>query len=234
VAYLLRPEGWAKVVTGASETVSVEHEARTSHQENQHASRLRRQMEAAVEELKDLRQRHRGEIAAIKAENTDLRRKLGESRNRVREAEASAERARADLVEARESGVAAIAQLESEARRLRARIEELDSELTAARRAAPGGLRGNAFERGRQCLHGHPPQAVRCQRDHPRTDGIGKGTDGHFDIVRRRDRRVVPALTHDEAASASARETSSMASDRPHQRQVTDSMTSWSVVDSST
>jgi predicted RNA-binding protein with PIN domain len=135
VAYLLRPEGWAKVVTGASETVSIEHEARTSHQENQHASRLRRQMEAAVEELKDLRQRHRGEIAAVKAENADLRRKLGESRSRVREAEASAERARADLGEARESGAAAIARLESEARRLRARIEELDSELTAARRA---------------------------------------------------------------------------------------------------
>ena len=134
VAYILRPEGWAQVVAGAAETVSAEHEARTSRQETQHASRLRRQMEAAVEELKDVRQRHRSEIATLKAENADLRRKLGDARSRVRDADAGVERAKAESAEARQSGAAAVAQLESEARRLRARVEELESELAASRR----------------------------------------------------------------------------------------------------
>ena len=135
VAYIVRPRGWGKVVASAAETVSVEHEARTSRQESQHASRLRRQMEAAVEELKDARQRHRSEIAVLKAENADLRRKLGDARTRVRDAEADAERAEAESAESRQSVSAAVAQVESEARRLRARVEELESELGSARRA---------------------------------------------------------------------------------------------------
>ena len=135
VAYILRPDGWVKVVGDAAAKVSVEQDARTSRQESEHAARLRRQMESAVEELKDARQRHRSEIAALKAENADLRRKLGDARTRVRNAEGDAELARAEAAESRKVVSATVTQLESEARRLRARIEELESELAAARRA---------------------------------------------------------------------------------------------------
>ena len=135
VAYLLRPRGWAQVVRAAASTVAVEEDARTSRQESQHASRLRRQMETAVEELKATRQRHRSEIATLKAENADLRRKLGDARTKIRDAEGAAELARADSATSRQAVAATVTQLESEARRLRARIEELESELTAARRA---------------------------------------------------------------------------------------------------
>ena len=135
VAYILRPEGWAKVVGDAAAKVSVEQDARTSRQESEHAARLRRQMEAAVEELKDARQRHRSELAALKTENADLRRKLGDARTRVRDAEGDAELARAETAASRKVVAATVTQLESDARRLRTRIEELESELAAARRA---------------------------------------------------------------------------------------------------
>ena len=135
VAYILRPPGWDQVVKGAAATVTVEQDARTSRQESQHASRLRRQLEAAVEDLRDARQRHRSELATLKAENADLRRKLGDARTRVRDAEGDAEKVKAESAESRQAVSATAAQLESEARRLRARIEELESELAVARRA---------------------------------------------------------------------------------------------------
>ena len=135
VAYILRPEGWAKVVGDAAAKVSVEQDARTSRQESEHAARLRRQLEAAVEELKEARQRHRSEITALKAENADLRRKLGDARTRARDAEGDTELARTETAESRKELSATFTQLESEARRLRARIEELESELAVARRA---------------------------------------------------------------------------------------------------
>ena len=135
VAYILRPPDWAQVVQQAASTVALEQDARSSRQESEHAARLRRQMEAAVEELKEARQRHRGEIATLKAENADLRRKLGDARTKARAAEGEAEQVKTESAESRQAVTAAVTQLESETRRLRARIEELEAELAGARRS---------------------------------------------------------------------------------------------------
>ena len=92
VAYILRPEGWAQVVAGAAETVSAEQRKRAPpvRRPNTHhdcAARWRprsrsSRTSASVTEVGS---------QTLKAENADLRRKLGDARSRVRDAEAGVE-----------------------------------------------------------------------------------------------------------------------------------------------
>src|SRR4051795_4065961 len=93
VAYLLRPEGWAARVSTASRAAEAERSGASSRESSERADRLRRQLEAATEELKQLRRRHREQLAELKAENADLRHRLGDARGRVRAAEEAAARA---------------------------------------------------------------------------------------------------------------------------------------------
>ncbi|MGZ4438516.1 MAG: NYN domain-containing protein, partial [Nocardioidaceae bacterium] len=88
VAYLLRPDGWQQVVESAQEVVA--ERDRAERPSNEQLDRLRRQRDAAAEELKETKARHRERVAALKAENTELRHKLGDARERARAALAGA------------------------------------------------------------------------------------------------------------------------------------------------
>jgi predicted RNA-binding protein with PIN domain len=133
LAYLLRPDGWAALVEDASTDLSsvsrIEDESATRQVEQ-----LRRQVEALTESSKEARARHREKLAEVKAENADLRHKLGDARGRVRQAEAAVSAAGTAAQELRAGAEAAAARHESELRRLRARVEELERELAGVRR----------------------------------------------------------------------------------------------------
>ena len=135
VAYLLRPEGWVGVVERAADVADVERHLAANRELAQQGERLRRQLDEALEELRESRERNRQQVGGLKAENSELRHKLGDTRTRLKAAE---ERARS--AESRAEGVAgqasaATAATEAELRRLRGRVEELEKEVAAARRA---------------------------------------------------------------------------------------------------
>src|SRR6266508_3503493 len=79
LAYLLRPDGWEDLVSGAAQAVV---EAVPAVDEGL-VARLTDQLEQARTESRQTREKLRAQIAELKQENTVLRRKLNESRQRV-------------------------------------------------------------------------------------------------------------------------------------------------------
>ncbi len=133
VAAILRPAGWAELVDRARE---LEGRRRTTGGDLESTiNKLAGDLEQARGATKAIRERMRTQVDELKAENAVLRRKLGEARGRLREAEGRAAAAD-DRIEtaAREADIA-IREAEAEARRLRQRISELETESGAARRA---------------------------------------------------------------------------------------------------
>lgn len=134
VAYLLRPEGWTDLVAAATDVAEAERAAVVERQTADEVDRLRRQLDAAAEELRQVREKNREQVNALKAENTDLRHKLGDARSRLKAAEAEAEETRRQSQDVKGEAASVTSKAEAELRRLRARIEELEREVTSARR----------------------------------------------------------------------------------------------------
>ena len=133
-AYLLRPPGWTEVVAAAAEAVVAEREAAGDPAAEEHLERLSRRLSQLETENRTARERQREQLDRLKAENAELRRRLGETRSRLRDAESAGESRRAaaeaDLAEAAQATAAA----ETDLRKLRARVAELEGELASARR----------------------------------------------------------------------------------------------------
>jgi predicted RNA-binding protein with PIN domain len=131
LAWLVRPDGWVDVLEAAVALLAQRPRAR----DDAEADRLRQQVEAAEQSTRDLRSRHREEVAGLKADNASLRRKLGEARSALREALAAAEEAGRAADEVRGRADAAATTAEKELRQLRTRIARLEDEARADRRA---------------------------------------------------------------------------------------------------
>lgn len=133
-AYLLRPRDWRALVAAAAETVTSERRRTADPATEDRLERARHRVAELEAENHRLRLRHREQLDRLKAENAELRQRLGGTRSRLREAESATESWReaagAELDVARQAAAAA----ESEGRRLRARIAELEADLAAARR----------------------------------------------------------------------------------------------------
>lgn len=151
VAYLLRPDGWERLLDDAVEVLVSERDRRSSRQTADQVERLRAQVGAAVEELKAARAQHREEIARLKAENASLRQKLGDARGTASTAREAADEAVRAVQEAERVTEAAVASREAENRRLRSRAEELEGEIAAIRRTERAG-RGQESLRARLLL----------------------------------------------------------------------------------
>jgi predicted RNA-binding protein with PIN domain len=130
VAYLLRAPGWPSLARATAESRPVE-----APTDSRQAERLQRQLETMVEEAKAARRRSRDQVTDLKRQNAELRHKLGDTRARVRAAEEAARRAEATLTELTAAASATSSGQEAELRRARGRIEELETELSALRRA---------------------------------------------------------------------------------------------------
>ncbi|WP_308249361.1 NYN domain-containing protein [Nocardioides jiangsuensis] len=135
VAYLLRPDGWEEVVARAAGVADAERTQATSRQVSEQVERLRRQLDDTLGELRETRERNRAQVAELKSENSELRHKLGDTRVRLKAAEQSAATVETRVTEATTAAAAAASVAEAEVRRLRSRIEELEREVAAARRA---------------------------------------------------------------------------------------------------
>ena len=131
VAWLVRAEGWEDALAGALASLA----DRPPVRDDVPLERLRQQLAAAEGAARDLRSRHREEIAGLKADNSTLRRKLGETRSSLREALSAADEAGRAADQLRGQADSAAAAAESELRRLRARVARLEDDARAERRA---------------------------------------------------------------------------------------------------
>ncbi len=133
-AWLTRPEGWEDVLRTAVERLQERPDV--ADREAAELARLRDKLADAEQAVRDLRARNRTQVGEYKTENASLRRKLGESRAAEREARTALEEQQQAVEEARSMAAARAASQDKELRRLRARVEQLEAEATAGRRAA--------------------------------------------------------------------------------------------------
>ncbi|MDX6326145.1 MAG: hypothetical protein QOK15_2499, partial [Nocardioidaceae bacterium] len=126
-AYLLRPPGWVAVVSAAAEAVVTERQSAGNAEAEERLERARRRVADLEAENHDLRARHREQVDRVKAENSELRHRLGETRVRLREAQSAAESRREAAAAEQAVAQQAAAAAESEGRRLRARLTELET-----------------------------------------------------------------------------------------------------------
>ncbi len=136
-AYLLRPEGWEAVVADGAKVVAERSSGSLPQSPEEANRRLRRlrDLEATIAQLRSTRERSRQQVADLKADNAALRHKLGAERTRARTAEQDRDRLRAAAEQSVSSAGSAVSAAEAEARRLGARVRELERELGLARRA---------------------------------------------------------------------------------------------------
>lgn len=142
-AYLLRPAGWERFVAEAAVAASEADASAARVAEHAVAARLREQLDALRAERRSEAERLQAELAASRAENGELRRRLGEARERARRAEGEAAELTSAVDAQRTASAAAVSAAEAEARRLRTRFGELEGALETSRRTVRDG-RGSA------------------------------------------------------------------------------------------
>lgn len=130
-AWLLREEGWREEV---QESVRALVEDETSSDGTAAGNdRLRAQLEALQQELRDQRAEQRERLQEARAENTLLRSRVGEARAALRAAQAEADAAHAERDRALDEVNALTRAAETETRRLRAQLDDATAGLAAAR-----------------------------------------------------------------------------------------------------
>ena len=130
LAWLGRADGWEATFDDAVRRVAEASAPRDVAE----LERARSRAEAAERGLRDLRADHKARLEEAKAENTLLRRRLGEERAARRSADDTTSADLADARAARERAETTLATTEAEVRRLRAEVEELRAAATSARR----------------------------------------------------------------------------------------------------
>jgi predicted RNA-binding protein with PIN domain len=134
LAYLVRDDRWQELLAAVAaeesdtSTPGVDAEAEVEA--------MRRRLDAALEEQAAIRRAAKGDLSAAKAENTELRRKLGEARARTRAAEAEARRDAAQSAERLAEQTTDAGTAEVEIRKLKTRVAALETELARAQRSA--------------------------------------------------------------------------------------------------
>ena len=138
-AYLLRSPGWRAVVRAADEALRSDREQLEAQRIDEQTARFAARVAELEEAAETQRARHKEQLERLKGDYTDVRRKLGESRARVREAEEALGTTRAEAEQSAAAATRALAAAEAEVRRLRNRLNELETDLGAARRTERAG-----------------------------------------------------------------------------------------------
>lgn len=135
-AYLTRVDGWYETLAAALEVLEADREASavSAAEEQATVDRLRAELERARADLRTTRATHRAELDGLKADNADLRRKLGDARTRARNADAERERVESAAAQARERETARANEADAELRRLRQRLDAALAEAGDRRR----------------------------------------------------------------------------------------------------
>ena len=138
-AFVLRPEGWTKLVAAAGEEAQRAQQERAGEATQRELARLREELAQARAAARRDAERHRTELAAARKEAEVAQRRLRSAVNDVRRGEAAVRKLQAELESVRADAASAAASAENEARRLRARLAEAEAALEASRRAAREG-----------------------------------------------------------------------------------------------
>ncbi|MFI6531060.1 NYN domain-containing protein [Nonomuraea sp. NPDC050547] len=138
-AYLARPPGWAEMVEMARADLEQSAVAAEGSAQEQQVVRLREQLAGAKTAAKEESDRLREQLKTARAENSDLRRKLHEARERAKAAEQRVSAVEQAAVEVKTAATAAGSAGEAELRRVRERLSDVEKQLEASRRAAREG-----------------------------------------------------------------------------------------------
>ena len=139
LGWLLRPEGWRRVVTEAVHRVRTRQQADTAARDRDEVAAMSARVGELEEAAAALREQHRGELARLRQENADLRRKLGQARSALRQAQAEAADAGLQRDSERERAAASAAAADAEARRLRGQLADAQAAVQASRRTVREG-----------------------------------------------------------------------------------------------
>jgi predicted RNA-binding protein with PIN domain len=150
-AYLLRSDGWHMLIVEAAAAAEAADSAASQSASATVVSRLQEQLGALRAERRAETERLRAEVGVARAEASDLRRRLGETRERARLAEAQTSLLSAEAELDRTRSAAAVSVADTEVRRLRTKLAEAESALEGVRRTAREG-RGTADIRLRMLL----------------------------------------------------------------------------------
>jgi predicted RNA-binding protein with PIN domain len=138
-AYVLRPPGWAKLVTSAGEEAQRAQAERAGEEAQRELARLREELTETRAAARGEADRARGESDAARRELEAVQRKLRSAQSDVKRGEAALRKLRAEMEEQRSAHSKEKAATDGEVRRLRARLAETESALEAGRRAAREG-----------------------------------------------------------------------------------------------
>ncbi len=134
VAFLVRTEGWESVVQRA---IGAEEDRRGARGGDPTVTvdKLQADLTAARGETRAVRDKLRAQVDELKAENATLRQSLGQTRQQLRRAEDAAALADEVVEGVRREGDIALREAEAESRRLRSKLERLETQTTSMRRA---------------------------------------------------------------------------------------------------
>ncbi|MFG2140717.1 NYN domain-containing protein [Streptomyces sp. NPDC048650] len=138
-AYVLRPEGWVKLVAAAGEEAQRAHAERAGQEAERELTRLRDELARTRGEARADVDRARVDLDAARKENESLQRKLRSALSDVKRGEAGVRKAEAALEAARSQAATEKTLADSELRRLKARVAEVETTLETSRRAAREG-----------------------------------------------------------------------------------------------
>ncbi|MFD8719423.1 NYN domain-containing protein [Streptomyces sp. NPDC059629] len=138
-AYVLRPMGWVKLVAAAGEEAQRADAERADEESRAELERLHEELDRAREQTRFETERLRVELDAAKKEADSLHRKLRAALSDVKRGEAALRKLQGEMEAGRAEGQAQVSAAESESRRLKARLGEVEAALEASRRAAREG-----------------------------------------------------------------------------------------------
>lgn len=137
LAFLVRPDGWEALLAAAAAVEPVSGaEGDTATTET---DALRRRLDAALDEQAAIRRAAKEELAAAKAEIAELRRKLGDSRGRVRSMQTALDKLAEESAERLARLESDLASAETETRRLKGQVAAGAAELARAQRTVRAG-----------------------------------------------------------------------------------------------
>ncbi|MEU9115614.1 NYN domain-containing protein [Streptomyces sp. NPDC048483] len=138
-AYVLRPEGWVKLVAAAGEEAQRVRAERAGEEAERELARLREELAQARSEARADADRVRADLDAARKESESLHRKLRSALSDVKRGEAAVRKAASAVDAARSQAATEKAVADSELRRLKARVAEVETALETSRRAAREG-----------------------------------------------------------------------------------------------
>ncbi|KOG56479.1 MULTISPECIES: NYN domain-containing protein [Streptomyces] len=138
-AFVLRPAGWVKLVAAAGEEAQRADAERVGEETRRELERLREELAHVRELQRSGGEQVRVELDAARKEAESLQRKLRSALSDVKRGDAALRKVNAEIDGIRGDAAARVAAAESESRRLKSRLAEVETALETSRRATREG-----------------------------------------------------------------------------------------------